>query len=115
MSRDPMFYDEPNVFNPSRFFRPSAGQEKPAPPEYELTGIERGNVVWGNGRLTCPGRWYASAMNKLIIGVLLIRYDIKLPDGQKRPQSIFYDGTAIPSQTQEILLRQSSALASVKN
>ncbi|KAL9063655.1 MAG: hypothetical protein Q9161_009356 [Pseudevernia consocians] len=117
MSRDPTFYDEPNTFDPGRFHRPSAGSEKATPqPEYEFTGIERGNVVWGNGRLTCPGRWYASAMNKLIIASLLVRYEIKFPEGQAtRPQSIYSDGTAIPSPTQEILLREhpQSSLARV--
>ena len=114
MSRDATFYTEPNNFDPGRFYRPSfANPDKPAPPpEYEFTGIERGNVVWGNGRLTCPGRWYASAMNKLIIASLLVRYEIQFPEEQTtRPQSIYYDGTAIPSPTQEILLCEYASFA----
>ena len=104
MSRDPAFYDNPDVFDGHRFYR--AGREGAQPPEHDFTGIEKGNVVWGNGRLTCPGRWYASAMNKLIIATLLTRYDFRFPDGQiTRPPSIYSDGAIIPSPTQEIVIR----------
>ena len=108
MSRDPAFYDNPNTFDGHRFYHPAKLEGRAAqPPAHDFAGIERGNVVWGNGRLTCPGRWYASAMNKLIIATLLVRYAIKFPEGQsERPLSIYNDGTIVPSATQEILIRK---------
>ena len=105
MSRDPTFYDEPNTFNGYRFYSPDGGAAQP--PAHDFTGIEPGNVAWGSGRLTCPGRWYASAMNKLMVASLLVCYDIQFPEGQStRPPSIYSDGTIMPSPTQEILFRE---------
>ena len=110
MSRDPSFYDDPDTFDGYRFCSlPKSKGSTVQPPEYEFTGIERGNVVWGNGRLTCPGRWYASAMNKLIAASFLLRYDMKYPEGQfTRPPNIYNDGTIMPSPVQEILIRSRS-------
>ena len=107
MSRDPKYYDEPDVFNSLRFYSSSKRGDGPdQSPEHEFTGIEPGNVVWGNGRLTCPGRWYASAMNKLIVASLLLRYDISYPDGQSsRPPNTYKDGAILPSPTQNLLFR----------
>ena len=108
MSRDSEFYDKPDEFDERRFYSgANARDSKSQSPEHELTGIERGNVVWGSGRFTCPGRWYASAMNKLIIASLLLRYDIRFPEGQSsRPPSIVRDGAMIPSPTQEICFKK---------
>ena len=106
MSRDPAFYDNPDTFDSHRFCRPAKrGGGAAHPPEHDFTGMERGNVAWGSGRLSCPGRWYASAMNKLIIAKLLVLYSIQFPEGQStRPPSIYEDGTIIPSPTQQILM-----------
>lgn len=107
MSRDPQYYDNPDTFDGYRFYRTPASKQKISqPPEYEFTGIERGNVAWGNGRLTCPGRWYASAMNKLVVASLLLRYDISFPEGQStRPPNVYNDASILPSPTREICIR----------
>ncbi|KAK0618573.1 cytochrome P450 [Bombardia bombarda] len=68
MARDPTFYNDPYRFDPLRFYRRS-GKEgddttttttdsspPPPPSQQDYTGIERGNLSWGSGRFTCPGR-----------------------------------------------------------
>jgi cytochrome P450 len=103
MSRDPAYYQDPDSFNGYRFFD---GTNETKPQE-EFSGIENGNLAWGSGRLTCPGRWYASAMNKLIIGSLLADYEIKFPgDQKKRPRNLYSNGSIMPDPTQELLIRR---------
>lgn len=107
MSRDPAYYEDPNRFDGYRFFRIGA-----TAPELEFAGIERGNLAWGSGRLTCPGRWYASALNKLILGMILERYEIKFPNGQEtRPPNLYNDGGIMPDPKQVIMVRRAPVKA----
>lgn len=106
MSRDPIYYNSPNTFDGYRWYRKNEPL-RPQPLEEEFTGVETGNVAWGTGRLTCPGRWYASAMIKLIVAKLLVGYDVRFPEGQsKRPANIYGADAIRPDMTQEIWLRK---------
>lgn len=51
MSRDPRFCDRPDQFDGSRFYRShDHGANDPTNARHEFTGIQPGNVSWGNGR-----------------------------------------------------------------
>lgn len=108
MSRDSSYYENPDEFDGYRWYRRwVSGGGGNQPLEEEFTGIEAGNVAWGNGRLTCPGRWYASALNKLILANLLVSYDLRFPDGQStRPPNLYNDGGTMPDLAQLIFLRK---------
>jgi hypothetical protein len=91
MSRDPTFHEDSKHFNGLRFYRADKGDSGSMNTQKDYTGIEPGNLSWGNGRFTCPGRWYVAAMIKLIVAVLLLDYDISFPHGQtKRPPNRNY-------------------------
>lgn len=97
MSRDEAFYNDPMRFDGFRFYRPGTEDAGAANISQYYTGIEPGNLTWGNGRFTCPGRWYAAAMIKLIIAKLLLEYDISFPPGQQsRPENTKYDTEVHP-------------------
>lgn len=101
---DPEYYPDPTTFTPRRFLD---AQGKPLSPEREFAGIEPGNAMWGIGRLTCPGRHFASALLKLIIANLVLKYDMSFPAGQKvAPPLTHDDGNAAPSKTQEIVFTE---------
>ena len=105
LARDPANYPEPNIFRPYRWHKPDP-DHKPAPEE-EFTGVEPGNVAWCSGRLMCPGRWYASAMIKLIIAELLIKYDVTFPEGQtRRPPNVYSPDAVRPDMEQVICLKK---------
>ncbi|KAF4630842.1 hypothetical protein G7Y89_g7285 [Cudoniella acicularis] len=105
MSRDPTYYEDPHTFKGDRFFKNSPSKE--TQPLDDFTGIEPGNLAWGSGRLTCPGRWYGTTMIKLIVGSLLAEYEIKFPEGQtKRPPNLYNNGSIMPDPTQQLLLRK---------
>jgi hypothetical protein len=102
MARDSAYYSNPETFNSFRFFRPD---EESTKMQQDYTGIEPGNLSWGSGRFTCPGRWYAAVMIKMIMAKLLLEFDISFPDGQKeRPANGKYDTEVIPDMKRKIVL-----------
>lgn len=105
MSRDPKFYDDPQRFDGFRFYRAGDSGDISSASTHDYVGIEPGNLSWGNGRFTCPGRWYAATMTKLILSRLLLEYDISFPPGQKeRPLNGKYDTDVHPDFNQKIVL-----------
>ncbi|KAK7743155.1 hypothetical protein SLS53_004240 [Cytospora paraplurivora] len=109
MSRDSEYYDDPQRFDGFRFYRPDEDGDivGSTTSQQDFTGIEPGNLSWGNGRFTCPGRWYAAAMIKLIVASLLLEYDISFPPGQtERPRNVKYDTEVHPDMAQKIILRR---------
>ena len=110
LSRDPTYYtgpSPPSTFNPSRFYQSLAQiQTDTSNPLQDFTGIEPGNLAWGNGRQTCPGRWYAGAVIKLVVGAILEGYELKFPEGVRRPENVYWNAGIMPCVKQEILLRK---------
>ena len=110
MAMDPEFYDEPEIFSPSRFYHDeysktsvNAAVEK-TQRNIDFVSTESGNIHWGSGRFTCPGRWYASAMMKTIIAQLVKNFDFKFPDGQKeRLPNVYMDIMVEPNPKQTVL------------
>lgn len=104
MALDESFYpDKPDTFNGRRFLDTEG---LPISPENQFHGIEPGNGMWGVGRLTCPGRHYASALSKLIVANLVLKYDISFPAGQKEaPAGTEDDANLVPNMTQMIVLK----------
>ena len=54
--------------------------------KYQFSSIDRTHLHFGAGFNACPGRWLASNLLKMIIGLLLLRYEFKFCDGQGRPE-----------------------------
>ncbi|RDL36339.1 uncharacterized protein BP5553_05691 [Venustampulla echinocandica] len=104
MALDPDFYQNPETFDGRRFIDADG---YPLKPDREFSGIEPGNGMWGSGRLTCPGRHYASALSKIIVASLLLKYDISFPEGQKEgPPGTEDDANILPDVTQMIILSE---------
>ena len=108
MARDRSYYADPQKFDGDRFYRELAkGQEGEQPLGKEYAGIEPGNLTWGNGRFSCPGRWYASVMLKLLLATLLLEYDFELTGNQSvRPQNTIVGARVLPNMKQKISLRK---------
>lgn len=110
MATDPRFYDDPKTFSPSRFYAASptikddSGENNRR--NLEFLGTEAGNIHWGSGRFTCPGRWYASAMMKVFLAQVIKKYDVKFPAGQKeRLPNVYMDIMVEPNPKQSVLFR----------
>ncbi|KAI1385879.1 cytochrome P450 [Hypoxylon trugodes] len=106
-SRDPALYDSPLEFRPMRFYSSSRNSEPSDVYAANLfSSVMAGDSWFGSGRQACPGRWYASAQIKLVLCLLLIKYEFKFPNGQTgRPKNWVKDEKTGPNMEQMILIR----------
>ncbi|KAI0481793.1 cytochrome P450 [Xylaria cf. heliscus] len=101
--QSPQNYPEPTTFYGFRFasFIPDTGLDaanglsfrQPSPSK--LTDIDLTWHVWGTGRMACPGRYYATAVMKVILAQIILNYDCKLEDAQK-PRWFSWRSTILP-------------------
>ncbi|KAG6357424.1 hypothetical protein INS49_013301 [Diaporthe citri] len=110
INTNPEYYPSPNSFSGFRFVDPallptSGDSEKPAPvssaPGVQqpkpsmLTDVDHTWLMWGTGRMACPGRYYASAFMKVVVAQLLLNYDFALVEPEA-PRLISWRVARIP-------------------
>ncbi|KAL7621976.1 hypothetical protein AAE478_007477 [Parahypoxylon ruwenzoriense] len=98
--QSPEFYLEPLQFNGFRFADPDLvsglGKFKTLQPKpSKLTDADNTFHVWGTGRMTCPGRFYAAAVMKVIMGQMITHYDIDLVE-KNACRLLSWRSTALP-------------------
>ncbi len=101
---DPNIYPDANTFDGLRFYnirQASPEDEK----KYQLTSITKTQMQFGSGRNSCPGRWFASHLVKLVLVALLARYELKLKEGEGRPKSVVFQINQFPDTKAEILFK----------
>ncbi|CAH0025296.1 unnamed protein product, partial [Clonostachys rhizophaga] len=102
--QDPEFYPEPLRFNGFRFADPQLvpqllAENYPMQPKpTRLCDVDNTFHVWGTGRMACPGRYYAAAAMKVILGKVIMNYDCELlrPD---EPRWLRWRSTTLPKQS----------------
>ncbi|CAH0024714.1 unnamed protein product [Clonostachys rhizophaga] len=81
------YYPSPKSFSGFRFVDPAllaAVDEDTNPPaarqakHSKLTDVDHSFLMWGTGRMACPGRFYSAAFMKIIVAQLLMNYDFTL-------------------------------------
>ncbi|USP75319.1 uncharacterized protein yc1106_02593 [Curvularia clavata] len=108
---NPIDYPEANTFSGFRFANPELVkslenghgsfdilQEKPT----KLTDVDMKFHVWGTGRMACPGRFYASAVMKVILGQVILNYDCKLVNPKAR-RLFTWRSTILPNPSTKIV------------
>jgi len=107
MAMDPSFYPSPNIFSPQRFYAADSSSQQGTKRNLDFVSTESGNIHWGSGRFTCPGRWYASAMMKTVLALVVTRYDVMFPGGQtERLPNVYMDILVEPNPDQRVLFRR---------
>lgn len=51
----------------------------------QYAATDKEHIHFGHGKYACPGRFVASNEIKMFLGKMLLKYDFKFPDGQRRP------------------------------
>ncbi|KAI1370886.1 ent-kaurene oxidase [Hypoxylon crocopeplum] len=109
---DERYYPNPEVFDGLRFhkLRQQAAEDEAtaaaANGRWQFTSIGDTNMNFGLGKHACPGRFFAASEIKMILAYLLLRYDVKLKDGEARPSPNMFMMTKSPSMTAEIMFRR---------
>ncbi|KAF2686347.1 cytochrome P450 [Lentithecium fluviatile CBS 122367] len=102
-TRDPALYPSPLEFQPLRFLSPNTETDASS----LFSSVAAGDSWFGTGRQACPGRWYASAQIKLVLCLLLLKYDFKYPEGKiERPKNWVHDEKTGPDMEQMILIKE---------
>ncbi|KAK7967159.1 cytochrome P450 [Apiospora aurea] len=101
--QDATFYPKPDFFDGFRFSKlleedPNDNSKYGA----ASTGLEY--LTFGHGKHVCPGRFFATDLMKLILAVLIMRYDIKLPPTAK-PHKRYFGMHEIPNSNLRVLVK----------
>lgn len=87
MMNDPQRYQNPEQFDGYRFTDANAtlrsGETSPKTPDKAETSLTDASFdwpIWGVGQMSCPGRWFASLIMKLILVRVLTGYDVYMPE-----------------------------------
>jgi cytochrome P450 len=76
MMRDEQYFSHAQHFDGYRFLKKNATKEEEE--AARLSTRSDAWMVWGAGRITCPGRFYAVVVLKLVLAELLQTYDCEL-------------------------------------
>ncbi|KAE8160839.1 cytochrome P450 [Aspergillus tamarii] len=100
--RDEQTYQNPDEYRPFRFLSIDTETQESKTMLVPVTSEKF--LAFGHGRHSCPGRWFAAHAMKLIIGYILVNYDIEPLD--KRPVNSVIGQTIIPQLDVKIRVRR---------
>lgn len=102
---DPNVYPDAATFDGLRFHKlrlASPDDEK----KHQLTSVTKTQMQFGSGRHACPGRWFASHQIKMVLAAVIGRYEVRLKDGEGRPEGFVFQTNQFPDQKGEILFKE---------
>ncbi|TFK24507.1 cytochrome P450 [Coprinopsis marcescibilis] len=103
---DPRIYEEPGVFKGFRFVDQSREQNGELM-RSNFASQSTGYLLFGLGHQSCPGRFVADVQVKTVVAHILLKYDIRLPEGQGDPFRSFSLGIhRVPSTATKLLFRE---------
>ncbi|KAK8012516.1 cytochrome P450 [Apiospora marii] len=101
--QDASLYTNPDAFDGFRFSKLREEHHNGTTMhEAASTGLEY--LTFGHGKHVCPGRFFATDLMKLVLAVLVIRYDFKLPPNTK-PRKRYFGEHEIPDFNLRVLVK----------
>lgn len=100
---DPSIPD-PEVFDGFRYYR--MREQEGHGNKHQFATTDPYTLHFGHGKFSCPGRFLASNVIKLILSRLLLDYDFRFPDDQGRPEDVPAHEYVFPNPRGKIDLRQ---------
>ena len=99
------YHSSPKDFDGLRFHRVRQSRNTDLSGAHQFTATSLGQLMFGHGKCACPGRFYADIQSKIIVSQIMMRYDLKLMEGDKRPENISFADAALPDRTRKILFK----------
>ena len=102
---DPEVYPEPHKFDAYRFLRL---RETVDPNRFHFASVSETSLNFGAGTHACPGRFLSSLTIKLVMNLLITRYEVKFEDSgiSERPPDVFHDFNMRPDPSVRIAVRR---------
>ena len=97
-------YPDPTSFVPFRFVdqaKEGSGRK------LNMTATSTDFLPFGHGRHACPGRFFAAMELKLMLALVVMKYEVKL-DGP-HPKNLWVGTACIPNPKGEVLFRKRAA------
>lgn len=116
ISSSESIYERPASFDGFRFHRMRMAPGGSAQGhQFVTTGLE--SMTFGHGRFACPGRFFASNESKIILALLLLKYDIRFEegsggrrDGKKadatRPRNLIFADACYPDPDIQVMFKR---------
>ncbi|KAL8910997.1 MAG: hypothetical protein Q9171_003766 [Xanthocarpia ochracea] len=113
ISASESIYDSAATFDGFRFHRMRLAPGGSAQShQFVTTGLE--SMTFGHGRFACPGRFFASNESKIILALLLLKYETRLVnDGGKsaeavRPKNLVFADACYPDPEVKVMFKRRS-------
>lgn len=100
---DGNLYPSPERFDGYRFVRLRQQPGNEGRCQYVATSSE--HLGFGHGKHACPGRFFAANELKIVLSHLLMKFDWKLVDGEKRPEDIQWSDMIAPNPAARIMYK----------
>lgn len=107
ITHDPSIWPDPDHFDGFRFYKKRlANPDKDA--EYQFAALGANSLGFGYGRFACPGRVFAAAQLKLVLGLLIGEYEFCFPMEKEgsRPENLYLDDMILPDRGVEVLCKK---------
>ncbi|KAF9065878.1 cytochrome P450 [Rhodocollybia butyracea] len=98
MQTDPGLHNNPKEFQPWRFCGSTSGDtgDEDRKRFLQLTSTTPDFIIFGHGKVACPGRFFGSLVLKILLARMVITYDIAFESGRSRPPNIYISSASVP-------------------
>ncbi|KAI2912894.1 hypothetical protein CBS147320_10731 [Aspergillus niger] len=107
---DESHFSSPETFDGLRFHNLQQAEfERTGKPstKHQYVTVNESSLHFGYGLQACPGRWFAAIVLKLLLGLMVTEFDVKLMDkGEGRPKSEIDRFFIYPDSTKMVVLRK---------
>ncbi|KAI1078786.1 cytochrome P450 [Whalleya microplaca] len=110
--QDPNLFSNPEQWDAHRFLDLRNGTSKDLlgyrnKEQYQFVTVTKDFMHFGYGRHACPGRFFAAHVIKIILADILLKYDMKMPDGvTERYPNLVMGLDSLPDPTKEIVFKK---------
>ena len=95
----------PERFDPLRSYRKRHADYEKNKHRFTAGQTNAASLSFGYGGQACPGRYFAVAEIKLVLMRLLLEFEFRLPDGKKRPQTMYADENVFMDPSAKLMMR----------
>ena len=79
------FIPNPTVFDGFRWERMAAEDQSPGKSgKYSAVTTSFDHLVWGHGKYACPGRFFATTIEKILLSHIIERFEVRCPEGRPK-------------------------------